>query len=108
MLWLIGLGAAAIALFAIGGSKDKANPANIKAWDILLQGPAAIPQTAIVELLTALGITEGVKGGFISSPQPGYNVLHVETTSAPPAVGKSVVVQGVPLRVMTVNLAPVG
>ena len=108
MLLLIGLGIAAVALFAVTSSQEKKNPANIKAWDILLQGPAAIPQTAIVELLTALGITEGVKGGFISSPQPGFNVLHVETTSTPPAVGKSVVVQGVPLRVMTVNLAPVG
>jgi hypothetical protein len=111
MLWLIGLGAAAIALFALGGKKSEAPSRGETVgtgWSILLKGPAALPQASILELANNLGIYNWDHSKtFLSSPQAGYNVLTIVSEDVMPVVGKRVTVQGVPLEVMSVQPAPI-
>src|SRR5262245_13606020 len=112
MLWLIGLGAAAIALFALGGKKEAGTPSRGETagtgWSILLKGPAALPQSTILELANNLGIYNWDHSKtFLASPQAGYNVLTIVSEDVMPVPGKRVVVQGVPLEVVSVQPAPI-
>jgi len=111
MGWLIGLAVVIIAGVAMASKKDEGpsrGETSGHGWSILLKGPAALPQAAILELANNLGIYNWDHSKtFLSSPQAGYNVLTIVSDDVMPDVGRTVVVQGVPLKVEAVQPAPI-
>lgn len=113
MLWLIGLGVAAVVLFAASGkagegSAPSRGQTSGSGWSILLQGPAMLPgdKQTLVTLANQLGIYN-MGLAKLDSPQPGYMVFTVVSDDVMPEVGKHISMNGIPFTVVQVQPAPI-